>query len=211
MSLVEKKKRARTKAEKTDRRSFILSEAREMIDESGFDGVTMAGLAKRAGLAKGTLYLYVKTKEELFAQLFVEALTEYVSAVIPYLEDDAALIDAMMREAQVVPLFLPLMARLTTIIEANLNEEALIATKRAVGGEGMRLATEMAVARAMGSTEAFELVHALVVALQGAAQLAVPRPAFFDDLPEDVRGIYEQSNAEVAFTTTARLILKGAQ
>ncbi|TNE64954.1 MAG: TetR/AcrR family transcriptional regulator [Rhodobacteraceae bacterium] len=211
MSLVEKKKRARTKAEKTDRRSFILSEAREMIDESGFDGVTMAGLAKRAGLAKGTLYLYVKTKEELFAQLFVEALRAYVTAVTPALEDDAALIDAMMREAQAVPLFLPLMARLTTIIEANLSEEALIATKRAVGGEGMRLATEMAVARAMGSTEAFELVHALVVALQGAAQLAVPRPDCFDELPEDVRGIYEQSNAEVAFATTARLILKGAQ
>ncbi|WP_460273407.1 TetR/AcrR family transcriptional regulator [Celeribacter sp. ULVN23_4] len=210
MALMENKKRARTKAEKTDRQAGILSVARALIEESGFDALTMSGLAKRAGLAKGTLYLYVKTKEQLFAQLFVEALSDYVTAVIPHLGEDEALIGAMMREAKGVPLFLPLMARLTTIIEANLSQEALIATKRAVGAEGARLATELARVRGMEPLAAFELAHALVIALQGAAQLAVPRPVFFDELPEDVRAIYEQSDAEVAFAATARMILKGA-
>lgn len=207
---MENKKRARTEAEKTDRQAVILSVARALIEESGFDALTMSGLAKRAGLAKGTLYLYVKTKEQLFAQLFVEALSDYVTAVIPHLGEDEALIRAMMREAKGVPLFLPLMARLTTIIEANLSQEALIATKRAVGAEGARLAMELASVRGMEPLAAFELAHALVIALQGAAQLAVPRPVFFDELPEDVRAIYEQSDAEVAFAATARMILKGA-
>ncbi|MCM2324095.1 MAG: TetR/AcrR family transcriptional regulator [Oligoflexia bacterium] len=35
--------------------------------ERGFAGSTMAGLAERARLAKGTLYLYFQTKEALFS------------------------------------------------------------------------------------------------------------------------------------------------
>lgn len=210
MSLRENKKRARTAEEKTDRRSVVLSAAREMIAESGFESITMSGLAKRAGLAKGTLYLYVKTKEEVFALLFVEGLSGYVDALLPHVGEDEALIRAMSMEARENALFLPLMARLTTIIEANLSREALIRTKRAVGAQAARLSTEMATERAMGSGEAFDLVHALFVALQGAAQLSVARPAFFDELPEDVKQVYGASEPDAAFVTAARLILKGA-
>ncbi len=72
-------KRARSEDQKAERQAVILSAARDMIDETGFDGVTMSALAKRAGLAKGTLYLYVRSKEELFLLLFLEAMRTVVA------------------------------------------------------------------------------------------------------------------------------------
>jgi AcrR family transcriptional regulator len=41
----------------------------------------MAEVARRAGLAKGTVYLYHATKESLFLQLVIEALTRWFAEV----------------------------------------------------------------------------------------------------------------------------------
>lgn len=53
--------------EKTARtRAALVRASVEEFLKHGFASATIARVAKRAGLAKGTLYLYFKTKEELF-------------------------------------------------------------------------------------------------------------------------------------------------
>lgn len=70
------RQRARSDEEKRKRREAILSIALEMYErDPSFAAFTMAALAEAAGLAKGTLYLYFRTKEELFLAL-VERLFE---------------------------------------------------------------------------------------------------------------------------------------
>ena len=65
--------RARKEEDKLARREAILGVAARSLGRRQYARVTMAEIAERCGLAKGTLYLYFSTKEELFlAALEVE-------------------------------------------------------------------------------------------------------------------------------------------
>ncbi|QIB35536.1 TetR/AcrR family transcriptional regulator [Ancylobacter pratisalsi] len=57
-----------------DRRRAILDAALVVFAERGFAGARMQDVATRAGVAKGTLYLYFKAKEALFEGLVREAI-----------------------------------------------------------------------------------------------------------------------------------------
>ena len=54
------------------RRATILSRAREIIEERGYDGVTMRDLADRSGVALKTLYDIYGSKDELLAKAIEE-------------------------------------------------------------------------------------------------------------------------------------------
>jgi AcrR family transcriptional regulator len=48
----------------------ILVEARKMIVEEGFDGLSMQKLAKAAGVSPATIYIYFKDRDDLLIQLY---------------------------------------------------------------------------------------------------------------------------------------------
>lgn len=50
-----------------------------LVKESGLAGFTMQSVAKEAGLATGTLYIYFKNKEALINSLFVECIKSSAS------------------------------------------------------------------------------------------------------------------------------------
>jgi len=58
---------ARRAALETERRQQILDAALRLWTRHGFDATTVDALAHEAGIAKGTVYLYFRTKEELLA------------------------------------------------------------------------------------------------------------------------------------------------
>ncbi len=53
---------------------MILSFARTELETAPYAEITMSRVADRAGLVKGTLYLYFRTKEELFLELLRDEL-----------------------------------------------------------------------------------------------------------------------------------------
>ena len=57
--------RARSKTEKLEREDSILMATEILLRRSGYDPMTMQAVAKAAGLAKGTLYLYFTSRESL--------------------------------------------------------------------------------------------------------------------------------------------------
>lgn len=69
--------RARAAAEKQGRRRTLLAAGLKCFEAGRFHELTMAQVAKEAGLAKGTTYLYFKSKEELFLALAQEALVGF--------------------------------------------------------------------------------------------------------------------------------------
>lgn len=75
------KVRARQIHEKEARRQGILRSAAENWDQLPFEGISMAAVAEAAGLAKGTLYLYFRTKEALFLALAEEELLAWFEEV----------------------------------------------------------------------------------------------------------------------------------
>ncbi|MCE7002425.1 TetR/AcrR family transcriptional regulator [Kibdelosporangium philippinense] len=67
------------------RAARILAAARELILKRGFKAVTIAEIAERAHVGKGTVYLYWKTKEDLavglFGRDFLAAIGEWAELI----------------------------------------------------------------------------------------------------------------------------------
>lgn len=61
--------RALSPEAKLERRAAILAAADSLVQRHGRAAISVAEVAKRAGVAKGTVYLYFKTKEEIFLGL----------------------------------------------------------------------------------------------------------------------------------------------
>ena len=62
-------------------REPILDATREVIGDAGFDGVTIAAVAKRAGVSRQTVYSIFGSREELVSQAISERLTSLFGAV----------------------------------------------------------------------------------------------------------------------------------
>jgi AcrR family transcriptional regulator len=69
MGIQERKER-----EKERRRQQIIVAAKRVFSEKGFNKATMEDIAQEAELSPGTLYLYFKNKEELYASLSLRIL-----------------------------------------------------------------------------------------------------------------------------------------
>ncbi|ACF13675.1 transcriptional regulator, TetR family [Chloroherpeton thalassium ATCC 35110] len=65
---------SRKEREKEQRRKSILKAATEVFFEKGFQQASMDMIAERSQLAKGTLYLYFKSKEDLYLALMEDGL-----------------------------------------------------------------------------------------------------------------------------------------
>jgi TetR/AcrR family fatty acid metabolism transcriptional regulator len=62
-----------------DKRARILEAAIKVFAERGFHSATVAEIARAAGVADGTIYLYFKGKDDLLLRLFDEKMTELLA------------------------------------------------------------------------------------------------------------------------------------
>ena len=79
---------------KDAKRQDIAAIARELFAEYGYKSVSMDQIAQKSGVAKGTVYLYFKDKEDILAFLFKQVLSairqmaEEINAMgLPILEE----------------------------------------------------------------------------------------------------------------------------
>ena len=91
-----------------DRPREICAAALEVFAEKGFAAAKLDEIAKRAGVSKGTLYLYFEDKEQLFRAVVRDTISPNIDAVRASLEQ----LD--MPFEQIVRAFLPRFAELTT-------------------------------------------------------------------------------------------------
>lgn len=68
-------------ARSAERRKVILAAALDEFSERGFEAARLDDVAKRAGVAKGTIYLYFRDKETLFQELLREMLTPIIGNI----------------------------------------------------------------------------------------------------------------------------------
>ena len=81
-SVVAPKRTARPRAEQASRRrESILTAALEEFSARGFAAARLEDVARRAGVAKGTIYLYFRDKETLFQELVRAELSPVVAAL----------------------------------------------------------------------------------------------------------------------------------
>ena len=59
-----------------DKRRRILDAAVSVFAQHGFYNAKVSQIAKEAGVADGTIYLYFKNKEDILIQVFIDAMDE---------------------------------------------------------------------------------------------------------------------------------------
>lgn len=85
MGIQERKER-----EKERRRQQIIVAAKRVFSDKGFNKATMEDIAKEAELSPGTLYLYFKNKEELYASLSLRIL-QYLHIRVAHVNEEQSL------------------------------------------------------------------------------------------------------------------------
>lgn len=126
------KRRAHSREDKANRRQAILTAAEEVWRTSTFDTLTMAAVAARAALAKGTLYLYFPTKEALLLAMLESRLDQCLAKVERRLESGESVTDAeAMATIMTAALFAdPSLTRLLAIMGAILEHNMPLAHVR---------------------------------------------------------------------------------
>ena len=82
---------ASRKVRSSERRGAILSAALDEFSSRGFEAARLDDVARRAGVAKGTIYLYFRDKESLFQELIRSMLTPLVGTIEALGEADVPL------------------------------------------------------------------------------------------------------------------------
>jgi AcrR family transcriptional regulator len=90
-----------------DRPREICTAALDVFAEKGFAAARLDEIARRAGVSKGTLYLYFKDKEDLFRAVVRDTVAPNIEVI------RASLAGAEMTFADVIRLFLPRFAEIT--------------------------------------------------------------------------------------------------
>ena len=71
----------------TAKRRQILEGARSLFLAQGFDAASMNAIAQEAGVSKGTLYVYFKSKEELFEAIVEEQCSAQAEQIFVFDDD----------------------------------------------------------------------------------------------------------------------------
>lgn len=76
---------------KNEKFEKLIGAAFELFDVKDISAVSIDEIVKKAGVAKGTFYLYFKNKPDLIAKLILKKAAEYLKdeGIYPEVEDDA--------------------------------------------------------------------------------------------------------------------------
>ncbi len=72
--------------ERKSKRESILKAAEKVFAEKGFHMARIADIAKLAGVAEGTIYIYFDSKEDLILSIFKERITKWIQELKKRLE-----------------------------------------------------------------------------------------------------------------------------
>lgn len=204
------RKRARTDEQKHWRRSQILRAAEQLFEEVGYEAFAMARLGKSAGVVKGTLYLYFKTREEVFLALYDQALTRWSHALAENL--GAGLGHSYYAKGfsrpQPKKSLIPLLGRLEKVIEHNVSIERLIDSKRNFIRCLERVAVATAPVLGLPEDQAMDLVKTLGVLLVGVSAADLAPDLRQEALPPEVRALIDSFDSKTLFIKNAQRIIE---
>lgn len=197
--------RARSLAEKRQRRADILRAAEDLWAATSYADLSMNQVASAARLAKGTLYLYFDTKEELFLALVDAHLDAWIDRAAALLEErrprtPAQVADVLLEAGQEATALRRLLVLFGTVLERRVRPQLLQEFRQRLGRRLEGLLALMPLERELAQ-RALSHLYALSVGWQHLseqpdiweASSAVPLPAAGGldalDRPQDRLGL----------------------
>jgi len=206
--------RAITDNQKQARRASILKVALTRFEHSPYDELTMDHIAADAELAKGTLYLYFSSKEQLFLALYEHELNQWFDELEASLEKNRrgasfdSVVHLMGASLKERPEFLRLTAILHTVLERNLDHATAqrfkTNLKERVLHSGALLETCLPFLRPGQGADLLLKISALVIGFQ---HLAEPSKVMADVLKEPGLALFRVNLTEQLLSTLRTLLM----
>ncbi len=90
----------REQTEEASRREPILRNAARLFSEKGYSGTTVDDIVQATGIAKGTFYIYFKSKEDLLIEVIKKLISDTVAEIETSLAGEKDFISRMMSKGQ---------------------------------------------------------------------------------------------------------------
>jgi AcrR family transcriptional regulator len=203
--------RARSQTEKSERRADILAAADALAREAGVEAFSMGALAARAGMAKGTIYLYFQTREEVLLVLYNQQLAHWSAgflAAVPTPVSDQDFARLFLDSAHQDRLFLELSGRLGSVIEHNVSTERLIDAKRTMRGLLLPVAAHCERALTLPEGSGVALLATLTPFVVGTALIDAGPCLTEPEIPEDVAAMAAVFSGRETFLAGAPALIE---
>lgn len=211
-------RRARKETQKQERRQAMLKAAWALFQTQHYDDVNMVDVAHEVGVAKGTLYLYFKTKEELFLAVLhvqfeqwfevIDGRLTAASTALTVEQIAELLADSLASRPALTRLF----ALIHLVLEHNSNYDEIVAFKRMlqthVMATGSLIEQKLPFLSAGEGSRFLLQVYAILLGIQ---QLANPSPTAAAVLEREPDMEIFRLEFKPAFTETVITFLKGLQ
>ena len=122
----------------------------ELLERWSFSDITMDRIAHRAGVAKGTLYLYFRTKDALFLSLYEERLGAWYTELQALADYGAGTVEPATAARTIAstlaarPILIHLHGLLHSTMGLNIDLETMVAFRRRQYGKILTLASALA-------------------------------------------------------------------
>lgn len=208
--------RARKEEDKSTRRATILAAARGLFGKQPYAAISMDQVAGAAGLAKGTLYLYFDTREQLFLALLEDLLAEWFLALETALGSSRrrltpAQFAALLWETLAArPLLVRLLALMESVLERNISAESAALFKTMLR-DRMSSAGALLEQRLTGLApgDGLRVLLHLRALLTGLTQMADPSPVLREVLAQRPDLAVFQLDLGREFTFAATALVEG--
>ena len=200
------KKRARSKAAKSERKDAIIAAAETLLRQSGYDAMTMQAVAMEAGLAKGTLYLYFSTREALVLDVYGWLFDKWIDEFASHVSNVSGVEEFCQNFCYFYTsdaLFLKLTGFAISLIEPQLDRESYIKVKRAMASRIKKLAGIACHRLEMTPMMAQKFVWGLLTIASGATQMTILPRFTNENLPDDVTAFIRSTDFETVFLNAA--------
>jgi AcrR family transcriptional regulator len=186
------KRRAVRDDQKLERRQVLIDTAWTLFQAQPYEQINIIDVATAASLAKGTVYLYFKTKEALFLEVLIDQFTKWFDRVDealpttpPTIEGVAALLtDSLAENPHLTRLF----AIVHVVLERNIDYDDALHFKQFVyeriGKTGTTLEGKLAFLSSGEGAQLLLRAYALVIGVQ---HIADPAPIVREVIEQEAK------------------------
>ncbi|GAB5502924.1 TetR family transcriptional regulator [Pyruvatibacter sp.] len=205
--------KARAPEAKQARADALLQAAEAALVDASYHDITMLQIAKRAGLAKGTVYLYYPSKEALFLAVLMHKLDACYDAIEEGLKGDRQSADHIAKVLSGALLgqhaLLSLLSLLFTQLEPGAGIEALVDFKRQLMSRMVEVGATIERAGGLEEGVGTTLITRASALAIGLQQFASPPPDVIAELAIRAPELKKQPlNVEAELTSTLSDIIK---
>lgn len=212
--------RAITDEQKAERRESILKSAQHLFQETSYNSLSMAQIAVDAGIAKGTIFLYFETKEELFLALLQQGyqkffgkintkLSKYIRSATNCPVEE--FVDILRLTFSENPSLLRLIAISSVILEQNIKYSTALNFKLRLKEEFQNMSQLLEqVLPFLHKKEGEQILMQLQALVIGIQHLSEPS-SIIKEIISDQRLELFRINFDTLFCTTITAILKGLE